>query len=295
MHKLILMLLIIQVVSVGSVFALDVSEFQKVNDKEQYYSEKHYNNEYSIKYESPGIDEITTIYICPGYLTEIEFPEAVDVQALGDPKMFMVDHEANTRYLTLSVNESFTGETDFKVRTKDRLYLFILKIAVDKEKHMHKVVIDQLLKTGNFNYLKGQELTVGQIYRAVNFYEQKDARPRNFTRKELDQEKVSGLFTAELKGVYTYREPHYLVLDVEFVNHSSQIIKLYPQYTYFLINGKKVMADIVQIGSSIAKNEIVGRHGTKKMMLILKNSYISKDNDFGLILNINHQNVTFTS
>ncbi|MCP4653463.1 MAG: TrbG/VirB9 family P-type conjugative transfer protein [Candidatus Omnitrophica bacterium] len=227
-----------------------------------------------ITYEMPTEDDVVDINTTVGYCTVLEFPEKPIMVTLGDSSLFRIEVPKNSKIVIVKPLAEH-GESNLFVYTQTRRfnyktiigplknldYVIDVKEAYSQaDKSPKSIPVKELLKaTKNYNVLSE--------FGAINRH--------TLTRKNIYRKQENTQYVLKTIEGFTHFNPHYLVVHITVQNKQPQPMKLNGKQTFLYINGKKFRPAYVCFDS-----DMLGGMKETDGWIVLKNTYVSLDNNF---------------
>lgn len=240
-----------------------------------------YLSDKKVFYEAPEESEVMVVHTSLGYSTVLAFPEKPIMVSAGDSSLIQVEIPKNSK--NVLIKPLYTeGETNLFVFTSNGRFNYhvvigtaqksdyVIDVAEQYQRiqatHEMNIAIQDLLKIAkNYNALKA----TGAINNRV--FSQKDI----FTQSDWEGIRV------QLLEVFTWENPHYLILHFDILNLSESSIQLNEKKARVLINGQSFRPHYVLFDTdNVEPDKKV--HG----WMVLKNTFLAVDNPFALGLGI---------
>ncbi len=232
-------------------------------------------------YEDPQEHDVMLVKVALGRSTHLEFPEEPDLVEPGNA------HILATKILNLHNAVSIwplvdKGQTNLTVYTRSRRYNFEILI-VDPEDFDRVIDLDEEyirdLPEGVKDISVSRLLKIGRNYNVLK--KAGAINKHNVFRKGIFKQYSDDKVKVDLIEAFTHKNPQYLIFHMVIHSKDDKLLKLSESATNIYVKGQKLNLKYI-----IFDNHALRKGEETDGWLILKDTYVSMDNDFSLGLGI---------
>lgn len=236
--------------------------------------QERYLNDNKVLYEDPQEDDVLMVNTAIGYTTVLEFPEKPTMVTTGDSSLLQIEVPKNSKNVLIKALRN-EGETNLFIFTPNQRFNY--KVVVSSNRDVDYVIdvkeAIQIKKKVNKKLSLNQLIKMAQNYQTLK--EENQINKRIFVQKDIFAQYDNSNIRLKIIEAFSNKTPHYVVLHALIHNKQSVPVELNAKLTNVYVNGQKFKPRYVLFDSPV-----IGSKQETDVWLVLKDTYISLDNQF---------------
>lgn len=244
-----------------------------------------YLDEGKVLYETPEESDVMKIHTALGFSTVLEFPQKPTLVTAGDTSLLQIEVPKNSKNVIIKpLNDK--GETNLFVFTPDQRFNY--KVVIDDETRADYVIDVKEVQRQIERKKNPKQITIADLIKMAKGYpalqQFGSIDEKNFVQKKFYDTCEHPRVYVTLIDAFTYANPHYLIFHITIKNRYYKPIQIKEKNIAVLANDKTFTPDYVLLD----KSELGVAEKTDGW-LILKDSFISMDNEFRFGIGVNDE------